>query len=174
MITGTCHTVTLYTSLFWQHSTNFPSLKIRPCKIWKCASHFWMSNAWILPYQLNATAWGMRVSCLLSSIKVFWLDNKNLTSIHQIKKQKSSEGQFSACYSFLSGYTPSTEALHKAASFSVINRKPFSKHYEKEDHAVMIYRVGGEALAQVVQRSCKCSIPGSIQGQVGWGSSNLI
>ena len=28
---------------------------------------------------------------------------------------------------------------------------------------------GGEALEQVVQRSCDCSLPGSIQGQVGWG-----
>lgn len=28
----------------------------------------------------------------------------------------------------------------------------------------------GEALAQVLQRSCGCQIPGSAQGQVGWGS----
>jgi len=28
---------------------------------------------------------------------------------------------------------------------------------------------GGEALAQVAQRSCGCSLPGSVQGQVGWG-----
>lgn len=27
----------------------------------------------------------------------------------------------------------------------------------------------GEALAQVVQRNCCCSIPGSVQGQVGQG-----
>jgi len=29
---------------------------------------------------------------------------------------------------------------------------------------------GGEALAQVAQRSCGCPLPGSVQGQVGWGS----
>ncbi|KAK4831240.1 hypothetical protein QYF61_016472, partial [Mycteria americana] len=28
---------------------------------------------------------------------------------------------------------------------------------------------GGEALEQVTQRSCDCPIPGSVQGQVGWG-----
>ena len=28
---------------------------------------------------------------------------------------------------------------------------------------------GGEALAQVAQRSCGCPIPGSVQGQVGRG-----
>ena len=28
---------------------------------------------------------------------------------------------------------------------------------------------GGEALAQVAQRGCGCPIPGSVQGQVGWG-----
>jgi len=28
---------------------------------------------------------------------------------------------------------------------------------------------GGEALAQVAQRSCGCPLPGSVQGQVGWG-----
>jgi len=27
---------------------------------------------------------------------------------------------------------------------------------------------GGEALAQVAQRSCGCPLPGSVQGQVGW------
>jgi len=31
------------------------------------------------------------------------------------------------------------------------------------------YKDGGEALAQVVQRSCGCPLPGSVQGQVGWG-----
>jgi len=30
--------------------------------------------------------------------------------------------------------------------------------------------VGDEALAQVTQRSCGCPLPGSVQGQVGWGS----
>jgi len=28
---------------------------------------------------------------------------------------------------------------------------------------------GGEALAQVAQRSCGCPLLGSVQGQVGWG-----
>ena len=28
---------------------------------------------------------------------------------------------------------------------------------------------GGEALAQVAQRSCGCPLPGSVQGQVGGG-----
>jgi len=31
------------------------------------------------------------------------------------------------------------------------------------------YSEGGEALAQVAQRSCGCPLPGSVQGQVGWG-----
>ena len=29
---------------------------------------------------------------------------------------------------------------------------------------------GGEALAQVAQRSCGCPLPGSVQGQSGWSS----
>ncbi|GAB0181764.1 hypothetical protein GRJ2_000641700 [Grus japonensis] len=33
---------------------------------------------------------------------------------------------------------------------------------------------GGEALEQVVQRSCGCPIIGSVQSQVGWGFGNLI
>jgi len=35
---------------------------------------------------------------------------------------------------------------------------------------------GGETLAQVVQRGGSCSIPGSIQGQVGrgWGKPGLV
>jgi len=34
----------------------------------------------------------------------------------------------------------------------------------------MVYVVeGGEALVQVAQRSCGCPLPGSVQGQVGWG-----
>ena len=28
---------------------------------------------------------------------------------------------------------------------------------------------GSEALEQVSRRSCSCPIPGSIQGEVGWG-----
>jgi len=27
----------------------------------------------------------------------------------------------------------------------------------------------GEALAQVAQRGCGCPLPGSVQGQAGWG-----
>ncbi|KAK4810947.1 hypothetical protein QYF61_013356 [Mycteria americana] len=34
---------------------------------------------------------------------------------------------------------------------------------------VFFYNEGGETLEQVAQRSCGCSIPGSVQGQVGWG-----
>jgi len=29
---------------------------------------------------------------------------------------------------------------------------------------------GGETLEQVSQRSCRCPLPGSVQGQVGWSS----
>jgi len=31
---------------------------------------------------------------------------------------------------------------------------------------------GGEALAQVTQRSCGCPLPGRVQGQVGRGSAH--
>ncbi|KAK4814803.1 hypothetical protein QYF61_027248 [Mycteria americana] len=33
----------------------------------------------------------------------------------------------------------------------------------------MLHYEGGEALEQVAQRSCGCPVPGSVQGQVGWG-----
>jgi len=33
----------------------------------------------------------------------------------------------------------------------------------------ILHHEGGEALAQVTQRSCGCHLPGSVQGQVGWG-----
>ena len=33
----------------------------------------------------------------------------------------------------------------------------------------MFYDEGGKTLEQVSQRNCGCSIPGSVQGQVGWG-----
>jgi len=33
----------------------------------------------------------------------------------------------------------------------------------------ILYSGGGEALAQVAQRSCGCPLPGSVQGQAGWG-----
>ena len=31
---------------------------------------------------------------------------------------------------------------------------------------------GGEALAQVAQRSCGCPLPGSVPGQAGWSSEH--
>jgi len=34
---------------------------------------------------------------------------------------------------------------------------------------VILYYEGGETLAQVTQRSCVCPLPGSVQGQDGWG-----
>jgi len=34
----------------------------------------------------------------------------------------------------------------------------------------MLPHEGGEALAQVAQRSCGCPLPGRAQGQVGWSS----
>jgi len=33
----------------------------------------------------------------------------------------------------------------------------------------MLHREGGETLEQVAQRSYGCPLPGSVQGQVGWG-----
>jgi len=33
----------------------------------------------------------------------------------------------------------------------------------------ILYSDGGEALAQAVQSSCACPIPGGAQGWVGWG-----
>ena len=36
-----------------------------------------------------------------------------------------------------------------------------------------LYCDGGEALEQVAQRSCGCPLPGSVQGQVGWGFGEL-
>jgi len=33
----------------------------------------------------------------------------------------------------------------------------------------ILHREGGEALAQVAQRSCGCPLPGRVQGQVGLG-----
>jgi len=37
------------------------------------------------------------------------------------------------------------------------------------DKEEILYNEGGEALEQVAQRSCGCPLPGSVQGQVGWG-----
>ena len=34
----------------------------------------------------------------------------------------------------------------------------------------ILHSEGGEALAQVAQRSCGCPLPGSAQGQAGWSS----
>ena len=33
----------------------------------------------------------------------------------------------------------------------------------------ILYCEGGETLEQVAQRGCGCPLPGSIQGQAGWG-----
>ena len=32
----------------------------------------------------------------------------------------------------------------------------------------VLYRESGEVLAQAAQRVCGCSVPGGVQGQVGW------
>jgi len=40
--------------------------------------------------------------------------------------------------------------------------------YEEE----ILPHEGGETLAQAAQRSCGCPLPGSVQGQVGWGSEH--
>jgi len=37
------------------------------------------------------------------------------------------------------------------------------------DKRKKLFTEGGKALAQVAQRSCGCPLPGSVQGQVGWG-----
>jgi len=41
----------------------------------------------------------------------------------------------------------------------------FTLHIRKK----LFYHEGGEALPQVAQRSCGCTLPGSVQGQVEWG-----
>jgi len=33
----------------------------------------------------------------------------------------------------------------------------------------ILHHEGGEALAQVAQRSCGCPLPGSVQSHTGWG-----
>ena len=33
----------------------------------------------------------------------------------------------------------------------------------------IFYNDGAETLEEVAQRGCGCPIPGSVQGQVGWG-----
>jgi len=38
----------------------------------------------------------------------------------------------------------------------------------------MLYEEGGEILAQAAQRSCGCSIIGSVQDRVGWGFEQSV
>jgi len=38
----------------------------------------------------------------------------------------------------------------------------------------VFYNEGSEALAQVAQRSCGCTLSASVQAQVGWGLSSLV
>ena len=38
-----------------------------------------------------------------------------------------------------------------------------------EDWSWILYCVGGETLEQVAQWGCGCPLPGTIQGQAGWG-----
>ena len=33
---------------------------------------------------------------------------------------------------------------------------------------------GGETLEEVAQRSCRCPLPGSVLGQVGWGFEQSV
>ena len=40
---------------------------------------------------------------------------------------------------------------------------------DRLDVKQILYYEGGEALAQAAQRSCGCLLPGSVQGQAGWG-----
>jgi len=37
-----------------------------------------------------------------------------------------------------------------------------------------LYLEDGKAVAQAALKSCGCSIPGSIQGWVGWGSGKVL
>jgi len=41
--------------------------------------------------------------------------------------------------------------------------------YSEQEEWASLYCEGGEALAQVAQRSCGCPLPGSVQGQAGQG-----
>ena len=51
---------------------------------------------------------------------------------------------------------------HLFSEIAVVKRSVFSKFCASSE--------GGEALAQVAQRSCGFPLPGSVQGQVGWSS----
>jgi len=46
-----------------------------------------------------------------------------------------------------------------------LNSKSVDLHYKKE----ILYYEAGETLEQVSQRHCGFPLPGSVQGQVGWG-----
>lgn len=48
--------------------------------------------------------------------------------------------------------------------------RPFSAHTEEENRKIFFYCEAGEPLAPVAQRTCGCSIPRNIQGQVGCDS----
>ena len=48
--------------------------------------------------------------------------------------------------------------------------KPKEGRFRLDTRNTFFYGEGGETLAQVAQRSCRCPIPGNIQGQVGRGS----
>ena len=47
-----------------------------------------------------------------------------------------------------------------------LNYKRIEQNGYKEE--ILPYE-GGETLARVAQSSCGCPIPGSVQGQAGWG-----
>ena len=65
-------------------------------------------------------------------------------------------------------------AAHFADVFAVYSFWPLSPQQIKGRFRLAIkkeilYSEGGEALDQVAQRSCGCPLPGSVQGQAGWG-----
>ena len=47
-------------------------------------------------------------------------------------------------------------------------RAPCQTRYKEE----IFYTEGGETLARVAQRGCRCPIPGNIPGQIGRGSEH--
>ncbi|NXH63816.1 UBP25 hydrolase, partial [Rhabdornis inornatus] len=56
--------------------------------------------------------------------------------------------------------------FRETTMFLMVGLEFFQKKSYQEE---ILYSQSGEALAQVAQRSCGCPIPGSVQGQVGWG-----